>query len=309
MIQDDVNKLYCEILEELHSNGKITGKRKELIFQTYTLTNLDKNVLFFPFAQRNWPWILRECSDRISNYENPGCSRSYSKNWANRLEESGLYSYHYSNRLKNQMKECLSKKKFARDKIVMVWQEGDYFIKGRQPCTIMMQPIMEYDNEMSLVVYMRNNDMVNIFPSDLFIHSTYFKYWCTVYNIEYKNLYWISAVAYYQKKRDEMKFVERLLDKWQDNYDNIKCSKWNKDYIEDFAYKENCEVWMIMNPDFEKIQESFTKFKTDYMREWYKIMVLANLKKNKMFKEFRIIKESEWKTEFGIIKNDIKNTR
>jgi hypothetical protein len=308
MVYKDANKLYVDILKSLSTNGNITGKRRELIFQTYTLNDLDKNILFFPFAQRNWPWILRECSDRIMGIPNPGTSAKYSSNWENRKEQSGLYSYHYSDRLKDQMKNCLSTKPQARDKIISVWDREDFFTKSRQPCTIIMQPILEYDKKMSLIVYMRNNDMINIFPSDIFIHSTYFKYWCANFGIEYKNLYWVSAVAYYQKKRDEMKFVDRLLKDWKDDYRSckIKSSTWNKDFIEDFKNKEIFESLIEVNPDPEKIEESLSKFKTNYVKEWYKVMLLAYFKKNKKKKEFKDIFDSEFKTEFKLIKESIK---
>ena len=50
---DDVNNLYIDILKEIYTNGQLKGKRKEVPFMTFALTNLDKNVLFFPFSQRN----------------------------------------------------------------------------------------------------------------------------------------------------------------------------------------------------------------------------------------------------------------
>ena len=115
-MRDDINNIYYDILKELYEYGNILGKRKEIPFVTFTLTDLDKNVLFFPFAQRNWPWILRECSDRIFSIKNPGLSHWYSKNWENRIEDTGLYSYHYSDRMNGQMEKLLRTKLHARDK-------------------------------------------------------------------------------------------------------------------------------------------------------------------------------------------------
>lgn len=303
MIKNDVNDIYLDILKELTTNGIITGKRKELVFLTFTLTDMNKNILFFPFAQRNWPWILRECSDRIFNVKNPGTSFKYSKNWENRIEESGLYSYHYADRLDEQMKNVLAKKIQSRDKIVQVWQPGDYEMDGRQPCTITMQPVMENDGKISLIVYMRNNDMINIFPSDVFIHSTYFKYWCTYFGHEYKNLYWVSAVAYYQKKRDTLNFTERLMEQWNTDYTSVPSTKWTKETIEDLQFKEQLESDME-NTLVSDIESKISAFKTDYIREWFIIMLMANYKHTDKDK-YKQLLNTDFKSEFKQIKESL----
>lgn len=306
----DINDAYLDILHDIKNTGQIKAKRREVPFLTFTLTNINKNVLFFPFAQRNWPWILRECSDRIFSVTNPGLSYYFSKNWENRIEHSGLYSYHYANRLNGQMKEALSKKIHSRDKIIQVWKKSDYSLKGRQPCTIIMQPIMEHDNKMSLVVYMRNNDMINIFPSDIFIHTTYFKYWCTKYDIEYKNLYWISSIAYYQKKRDKLKFAERLLNQWTTTYQNTNVTTWDKDIIADLEKKEELEQNILKSnsPTIKKFDcfNCLDNLKTDYIREWFKIIMMQVFKKDGDKSAFNAVKKSKWFTEFNLIKDSIK---
>lgn len=87
---DDINRIYFNAINDLYNSGNIVGKRKEQPFLTFTLTNSDKNILLAPlFAHRNWPWILRECSDRLFGIKNPGIAFRYSKNWENRQEDSG----------------------------------------------------------------------------------------------------------------------------------------------------------------------------------------------------------------------------
>lgn len=303
---DDINPLYCNILEEIRDMGNLKGKRKELPFLTFTLTDLDKNILFFPFCQRNWPWILREASDRIMGIPNPGLAFRYSKNWENRREDGGLFSYHYSDRLNGQMKEMLSKKLHSRDKIVLVWNKSDYNTDSRQPCTIILQPFMEHDNKMSMVVFMRNNDAVNILPSDIFIHSTYLKYWCSKYNIQYKNIYWVAAIAYYQKKRDKTKFVSRLLDNWKINYSNLTPTLWTPQLANDMATKEGLEKSLREGGDIKEMEESESFIHLhDYIKEWIKIMALAEAKKRKDKDSFQRLKASVWETEFSIIKDSI----
>lgn len=303
---EDINTGYTKILKNIIENGELKGKRREIIFLNFTLEDMDKNILFFPFAQRNWPWILRETSDRIFNITNPGTSFKYSKNWENRIEDSGLYSYHYANRLNGQMKELLSKKIHSRDKIVQVWQKDDVHMKGRQPCTIIFQPIMEADNKLSLVVYMRNNDMINIFPSDVFIHSTYFKYWATYYGHDYKNLYWIAGVAYYQKKRDVLQFPQRLITEWNDDYSKVNSTKWNKSLIEELTLKENIEATFNdeTKNDYYFI-DAVNLFKIPYVREWYMTMLLAKAKQQGDKDVFQDIVRRHWETEFRLIKNSI----
>lgn len=302
MIKSDINDIYVNILKEINEKGRIFGKRKEIIFMTFSLTDLDKNVILFPnFAQRNWPWILRECSDRLFGIKNPGIAFRYSKNWENRQEDSGLYSYHYSDRLNGQMKETLSKKKNSRDKIVMVWDKNDININGRQPCTIVMQPIMETDGKMSIVILLRNNDMINIFPSDIFIHSSYFKYWCIKNDIEYKNIYWISSVAYYQKKRDQMQYVSRILEAWTGNYDSIQTTHWNKDIIADLEIKETIEEAVREGGKIEPANN----LKTPYVREWTNIMLMAEAKMRNDKNNFALIKNQTWSTEFDLIRDSL----
>lgn len=305
MINEDINDLYLDILRKLQETGEVKAKRREVIFLTFTLTDMDKNVLFFPFAQRNWPWILREASDRIFNVANPGTAFNYSKNWENRIEESGFFSYHYADRLNSQMQDVLAKRIQSRDKIVQVWKEGDYELTGRQPCTITMQPVMEHDNKMSLIVYMRNNDMINIFPSDVFIHSTYFKYWAARRGLEYKNLYWIAAVAYYQKKRDKLEFSQRLLQQWSQNYSNLKTTKWDIELTDELAYKEEVEESLRGGSSLQQAIDSSYLFKSDYAREWLLIMLLAYAKKNKQVEEFEHIYRLPWITEFSLLKESI----
>ncbi len=300
---NDVNDLYKDILSEIKNQGELKGKRREVPFLTFTLSDINKNVLFFPFAQRNWAWILRECSDRLAGVKNPGIAFNYSKNWENRMESDGSYSYHYSDRLNGQMDRVLSSKIHSRDKIISVWKEGDYSIKGRQPCTITMQPLMEHDNTLSMIVYMRNNDMINIFPSDIFIHSTYLKYWATKKKLKYGNIYWVSAVAYYQKKRDALNFPQRLLDQWEHTYESAEIAPtiWNQDHIDDFEKKEVAEELLRSG---QKDTKSVI-FKTDYIKEWYWITLLYHFKKDKDKEKFNNLYNSQWITEFKLIKNSI----
>lgn len=307
MVASDINDIYYKVLYDIKNKGQLKAKRRERYFLTFTLSDMDKNILFFPFAQRNWPWILREVSDRIFQKNNPGIAYNYSKNWENRIEDSGYFSYHYADRLNDQMNEVLSKRKQSRDKIVQVWKPGDYQLDGRQPCTITMQPFLEEDDKMSLIVYMRNNDMINIFPSDVFIHSTYFKYWAVENNIEYKNLYWVSAVAYYQKKRDKLSFVERLLNQWNTDYNSSGISShiWTKETNSDLRLKEHYEAINIWNSKPSKVIESLSKFKTDYISDWMKIMILANYKKQGKKTEFDEIYNLDFNSEFSEIKNSI----
>jgi len=304
----DVNDAYFEILKDLQGSGHIKGKRKELPFLTFTLSNIDQNILFFPFSQRNWPWILRECSDRLFSVKNPGIAARYSKNWENRKEFDGLFSYHYSDRLNGQMERMFSKKIHSRDKIVMVWDKADYNIDSRQPCTIILQPIMEHDNKMSMVVVMRNNDAINILPSDIFIHSTYLKYWCAKSNIEYKNIYWVASIVYYQKKRDEMKFVDRLIEQWSDDYTKlkIKTTHWTPDIIKDLQVKEEVEeLARTVRPSSWAFSEWISHISSPYVSDWTKIMLLAEAKKQKDREIFKEIFNQKWDSEFNSIKNSI----
>lgn len=305
MIYDDINNLYLDILKKLVEDGQLKGKRRELAFLTFSLTNLDKNILFSPFAQRNWPWILREASDRIFGVENPGTSFRYSKNWENRIEDSGYYSYHYANRLNVQMKELLSKKIQGRDKIVHVWNKDDINLKGRQPCTIIMQPVMEHDDKLSLVVYMRNNDMINIFPSDVFIHSTYFKYWSTYFGYEYKNLYWVATVAYYQKKRDVLQFPQRLLAEWDKDYQSFTETKWDKSLLTELSFKEELEQSARLGSLGSNLIDEIGAFSVPYAQEWYMIMLLAEFKAAGKKDEFKEVFSRTWHTEFNFIKDSI----
>lgn len=305
MMYDDINNAYLDILTQLLEQGEIKGKRREKIFLTFTLSNLDKNVLFFPFAQRNWPWILREASDRIFNVSNPGNAFRYSKNWENRIEESGYFSYHYSDRLGDQLEKLLTKKIQSRDKIVSIWDKDDVDLKGRQPCTIIFQPIMEADDKLSLVVYMRNNDIINIFPSDVFIHSTYFKYWAASAGIEYKNLYWVAAVAYYQKKRDKLEFPQRLLAEWSQDYSTIVATGWNVDLVDELKLKEETEQYLLSGGRLQQAVDDLNLFKVDYPREWLMIMLLANAKQAGQKDIFEELLKMNWRTEFGILKESI----
>jgi thymidylate synthase len=308
----DVNYAYFEILKNIQNQGKIKGKRKEIYFMTFSLTNIDKNVLFFPFAQRNWPWILRECSDRMFGIKNPGIAARYSKNWENRKEEGGLFSYHYSDRLNGQMEKAFLKKIHSRDKIISVWDKSDSDIDGRQPCTIVLQPFMEDDNKMSMLCIFRNNDAINILPSDIFIHSTYLKYWCAKSNIEYKNIYWVSAIAYYQKKRDEMKFVDRLLDKWKDSYQslNVERTRWNQDTIKDLQVKEEIEeIAREGLVNMGALKDHLSHIVSSYVSEWTKIMVMAEAKIVKDKNTFDYLVNDPWYTEFGKIKDSIIYTK
>ena len=312
LVHNDINNIYYDILKELFENGKLNGKRKGLPFVTFTLTDLDRNVTFFPFAQRNWPWILRECSDRLFGIPNPGLSSWYSKNWENRKEDSGLYSYHYSDRMNGQMEQLLRGKLNSEDKILQVWAKGDYSAKGRRPCTIIMQPVMECDGRLSMIVYMRSNDMINLFPSDIFIHSTYLKYWATKKKIPYGNIYWVAAKAYYQKKRDKLRFIERLLEEWENDYEGfgIEPTRWTNRTLEELDHKEEFEQRVILAPNplppSSVLINEITSFNPGYVREWYKLMLLAQFKKLKMKDEFQEIFDTRFTTEFGKIKEHIK---
>lgn len=298
---DDINEYYRFIIKEIQEHGNLIGKRRELPFQVFTLTNLDHNILFFPTGNRNWGWVLRECSDRISNIKNPGESYKFSKLWENRKQvgDKKLYSYHYSNRMDTQLRDLLSKKKHSRDKILTIWSPEDLQTNLRQPCTIIMQPFQEHDGKFSLVVYMRNNDMINIFPSDIFIHSTYFKYWTTKLELEYKNIYWVSAIAYYPKKRDTVNYINRMLSAWKHGYNNIPCEKWSSETISDFEMKEIAELKLLNGEINIDDAVSYSDiFKTQYIKEWYLFMVNSILKMQK-----KKTKQFDYQTEFKLLNN------
>jgi thymidylate synthase len=205
------------------------------------------------------------------------------------------------------MERLLGTKVHSRDKIVHVWERDDYYAKGRQPCTIIMQPFTEADNRLSMIVYMRNNDMINIFPSDIFIHSTYLKYWAIKRKLEYGNIYWVSAIAYYQKKRDKLKFTKRLLEEWKHNYyiAQIKPTHWDRDILDDLELKERYEAKLRGEEIDLEYGPALSDFRTDYVREWCKIMTLYHYRASKLKDQFEELSRSAWHTEFGLIKDSI----
>ena len=140
------------------------------------------------------------------------------------------------------------------------------------------------------------------------IHSTKL-----IYCLKYGKIYWVSAIAYYQKKRDKLRFVERLLTEWGNrDYEglDIEPTKWDKNTIEELQLKEEFEQKAILQPkkDIEanKLIQAVDYFNSTYVKEWYQIMLLAQFKKLKLKDEFQEVFNTRFTTEFGIIKEHIK---
>jgi hypothetical protein len=112
-------------------------------------------------------------------------------------------------------------------------------------------------------------------------------------------LYWVAAVAYYQKKRDELNFIKRLIDQWAKNYNGISATKWDSKIIDDYHLKEQCEQKGV---EYWKDKFKNKLFESSYIDEWFKIMLLARFKMANMKEQYRELYNMSFNTEFSFIK-------
>jgi hypothetical protein len=230
----DWGHTYKRILNWINYKGTMLGKSKTL-FNLYFEVDPDQ-VLILP--QKNWKWAFTELYDRFdSKFENPGTSVNHRPHWQRKLEaEGGKFCYTYNERLWPALWDAealLKRNKYERDAVVTVFNPGDIVRERlpRSPCTIGLHFYSSDKETLNLQVTMRANDVVNLLIYDVFHHSMLLRWMASRLKMNVGTYQHFSTIAYYQKKREERGYVERLLK------EDIKYYK--IDPIEDFETELN----------------------------------------------------------------------
>lgn len=277
----DWGHTYKKILSQIRHKGDLLGKSKT-IFNLYFELDPDQ-VLIMP--EKNWKWAFVELYDRFDeNFENPGNSYKFRPHWQKKLEaEGGKFCYHYNERLWPGLWDAyylLKRNRYERDAVVSVFNSSDLVRESypRTPCTLGLHFYSDSRKTLNLQVTMRANDVVNLLIYDVFHHSMLLRWMASKLGMKVGKYQHFSTIAYYQKKREERGYIDRLLKS------DIKYYK--IDSIESFDVELNEVIsraikvrGVLLNSDFmsdfSKLlfylwEEQEPKFETEFFKEAFK---------------------------------------
>lgn len=210
----DWGHTYKKILNQIRYKGVLLAKSKT-IFNLYFEVDPDQ-VLILP--EKNWKWAFVELFDRFDpQFENPGNSVKFRPHWKRKLEaEGGTFCYTYNERLWPGLRDAynlLKRNKLERDAVVPVFDVGDLVRDKlpRTPCTTGLHFYSSSKDVLNLQVTMRTNDVVNLLIYDVFHHSMLLRWMASKLNMKVGKYQHFSTSAYYQKKREERGYIDRLL--------------------------------------------------------------------------------------------------
>jgi len=213
--RQDWGLTYKAILSSIRFNGILLGKSKTLYNLYFEMT--PNEVFILP--EKNWKWAFVELFDRFnSQYENPGDSYQFRPHWKTKLEkEGGKFIYNYHDRLWPSITnaiDILHKNKYERDAVISIFNSNDTERpKGtRTPCTQTLHLYTDHNGFINMHVNMRTNDVVNLLIYDVFHHSMILNYVCGVLDKPVGKYSHFTPIAYYQKKREERGYIDRMLD-------------------------------------------------------------------------------------------------
>ena len=213
--RNDWGQTYKAILNQVKYKGVLLGKSKTI----YNLFfEIDPNEVFI-LPEKNWKWAFVELFDRFDDqYENPGHSYQFRPHWKAKLDkEGGTFVYNYNDRLWPSVEEAiriLKQGKLDRDAVVSVWRLHDISReKGtRTPCTLNLHFYIDNNDKVNLNVNMRTNDVVNLLIYDVFHHSMVLQYVASSLDMQVGKYSHFTPLAYYQKKREERGYIDRLVE-------------------------------------------------------------------------------------------------
>ena len=240
----DWGTIYKGILSQIRYNGELMGKSKT-IFNLFFEIDPDQ-VLIMP--EKNWRWAFVELYDRFdSNFSNPGNAYRFRPHWKKKLDnENGEFCYTYNNRLwptVDRVYDILRKNKYERDAVIPVFDSNDVrrLVVPRTPCTLNLHFYLDYSKSLNLQVNMRANDVVNLLIYDVFHHSMLLRWMSSKLELPIGKYQHFTTIAYYQKKREERGYIDRLLK------EDIKYYKIDK--IEQFDVQMGQLVQLIRTTD------------------------------------------------------------
>ena len=170
--------------------GKIVTQEeysmKELIGYCYTILDGSDKDKMFDWAKKHFPnydgtleWAEAWFQERISGKPfNPDPSTKLRWNyWSQFTKPDGSFSYTYSQRMYWQIDAVLKKMRsnlYMRGAIISIWDpHQDIYMMGRErvPCSIsyhfLVRRTLDGD-QLHLIYYIRSQDLVNHFPSDVY---------------------------------------------------------------------------------------------------------------------------------------------
>ena len=148
----------------------------------------------------------------------------------------------------------------------------------RSPCTLGLHFYCVNKEVLNLQATMRTNDVVNLLIYDVFHHSMLLRWMAAELKMKVGKYQHFSTIAYYQKKREERGYIDRLLK------EDIKYYK--IDLIENFDIELNEVVTralkvrgIFLNSDFMSdfsqllfclLEGQESKYKTEFFKEAFK---------------------------------------
>lgn len=224
----NITQLYRELLNTVSTQGELEGKTRDLPGVYIELTDPNQSMLAI---KKNWEWCFQETFDRFSGalgfpptFQNPGHSWKYRVNWAKKLKkEGGLFHYAYGESFLYQLPAVikqLKKQRTSREAIISIWSDKYLLEQGafnRRPCTLTLH-FMIRNKKLLLFVNMRSNDLINLFPYDVFHHTFIQKYIASKLNLGLGSYHHFTSHMYYPKKRERegREFISRTLAKLDD---------------------------------------------------------------------------------------------
>ena len=224
---NNINQIYREMLLTVSQTGILEGKTRDLLSTQVVLTDPTFNLIGL---DKNWRWCFQELLDRMSgsvvsgfpsSRQNPGLAFIYRPAWKAKLaKEKGRFHYSYGDIYKDQVPAIikqLKSTKTSREAILNMWH-GDYLLNqktyNRRPCTLTIH-FMVREKKLHCWVNMRSNDIINLFPYDVFHHTMLQQYIAARLGLGLGHYHHSSSHSYYPKKRERAgrRFLEKTIEK------------------------------------------------------------------------------------------------
>lgn len=167
------NEAYKDIAFDLLNNGHDSHGTKELYNYSFTLTNLDNNIIscvpvnyLYMMGELLWYALADESIDFISRFKSTGMNRTSETPWSNSAYGHILAKRHGFNQI-DQVVEALSKNPDSRRAIINLnVPDRNRLIRKDEICTIALQFYIN-DGKLNQTAIMRSNDAYGCLPYDL----------------------------------------------------------------------------------------------------------------------------------------------
>ena len=195
--------IHTQTMQDKNIGNNPDFETLELQNYQYTVTNMDTYHLLNPTQ----PWAQKEFAERISRLRfNPGVAWKERKDvWSELLEEDGMFSYTYPDRMAEQLDPIINELKIhpdSRQIFLSVWNPLiDIHRIGRRrvPCTLGYY-LQKREGRLNITYLQRSADYITHFQNDIYLAVKFMEYIAQAAGYDLGMFtHWIGSLHIYRK--------------------------------------------------------------------------------------------------------------